>query len=79
MVYVIIPTTNLVCVFFDPVIPTSSFNYIKMFFILVVFIFLSMILPMLVCKYVPVRDQGHVYDVMSCHVTMNHLCARMLI
>ena len=34
MVYVIIATT-LVCVLFDPVIPTSSFNFIKMFFILV--------------------------------------------
>ena len=28
MVYMIIPTTNLVCVLFDPVIPTSSFNFI---------------------------------------------------
>ena len=30
MVYVIIATT-LVCVLFDPVIPTSSFNFTKMF------------------------------------------------
>ena len=29
MVYMIIPTTNLVCVLFDPVIPTSSFNLFK--------------------------------------------------
>ena len=34
MVYVIIAIT-LICVLFDPVIPTSSFNFIKMFFILV--------------------------------------------
>ena len=38
MVYVIIATT-LVCVLFDPVIPTSSFNFIKMFFILVIITF----------------------------------------
>ena len=32
---VIIPT-NLVCVFFGPAIPTLSFNFIQLFFILVV-------------------------------------------
>ena len=70
----IIPTTNLVCVLFDPVIPTSSFNLFKCSLYLFAF-FLLMILPMLnVCMYVlhvPVRYRGHVYDVMS-------LCARML-
>ena len=38
MVYVIIATT-LVCVLFDPVIPTSSFNFIKMFFYTCIYIY----------------------------------------
>ena len=45
MVYMIIPTTNLVCVLFDPVIPTSSFNFI-------VFLFLCIYVSMYVCMYV---------------------------
>ena len=31
--YGVIITTTLVCILFDPVIPTSSFNFIKMFFV----------------------------------------------
>ena len=36
---VIIPT-NLVCVFFDPAIPTSSINFIQLFLYLFLFVFL---------------------------------------
>ena len=35
ILYVIIPMTTLICVLFDPVIPTLSFNFIQLFFILV--------------------------------------------
>ena len=52
ILYVIIPMTNLVCVLFDPVIPTLSFNFIQLFFILVAFIFFRKEIaccPMLVC------------------------------
>ena len=41
MVYVIIATT-LVCVLFDPVIPTSSFNFIKNF--ILVYIILDLLI-----------------------------------
>ena len=36
ILYVNIPMTNLVCVLFDPVIPTLSFNFIQLFCILVI-------------------------------------------
>ena len=37
MVYMIIPTTNVICVLFDPVVPTSSFNFIVFFLFLSLF------------------------------------------
>ena len=40
---VIIPTLNLVCVLFDPAIPTSSFNFIQLF------LYLYNILPGYIC------------------------------
>ena len=68
MVYMLIPTTNLVCVLFDPVIPTSSFN---LFYTCLLYFFVNdnILLPML--NALPVRYRDHVYDVTS-------LCARML-
>ena len=47
IVDVIIPT-NLVCVLFGPAIPTSSFNFIQLFFILVYF--KSLRKPLLACR-----------------------------
>ena len=61
MVYVNIPTTNLVHVFLTL---SSLLHPSVLFFILVLCIFLSMILPMLLC-YELVQDRGHVCDVIS--------------
>ena len=51
MVYMIIPTTNLVCVLFDPVIPTSSFNFIVFFYSCCPYFFVNDIAycPMIIC------------------------------
>ena len=36
---VIIPILNLVCVLFDPAIPTSSFNFIQLFLYLYILMY----------------------------------------